>query len=528
MSVSFPRKRESKIIKPGFPIKLGMTKTIMPTIEELRKIRIEKLKKLETSGVLAYPAKTNRTHSIAEALENFKKLFKTRKRFILAGRIMAMRGHGGATFLDINDGSGSKPGLDQKIQAIFKKEKLGEKGYQFFLDVFDIGDFIEVKGTLFTTKRGEKTIEVEDYKILSKALLPLPEKWHGLQDVEEKLRKRYLDIIFNPEVKEMVRKRAIFWNSMREFLVEKNFLEVETPVLETTPGGADAKPFATHHNALDIDVYLRISMGELWQKKLIVAGFEKTFEIGRQFRNEGMDAEHLQDYTQMEFYWAYADYEQGMKLVEEMYKFVAKKTFGTLKFKIRDFDVDLGKKWEKYDYQSIIAKYTGINIEEASLPEIEQTLQKLKIDYDKNGFNITRAIDNLWKYCRKNIAGPGFLINVPIIMEPLAKKMEKNPKLVQRFQVIMAGSEMGKGYSELNDPIDQAERFEVQQGLRDKGDQEAQRYDKDFIEALEHGMPPTCGFGISERLFSFLMDKPGRECQIFPLMRPRGQTSENS
>ena len=234
---------------------------------------------------------------------------------------------------------------------IIKQDKIGEKGYKFFLDVFDIADFVEIKGILFTTQRGEKTIEAEDFKMLSKALLPLPEKWHGLQDVEEKLRKRYLDIIFNPEVKEMIQKRTIFWASMREFLVEKGFLEVETPVLETTPGGADARPFVTHHNALDMDVYLRISMGELWQKRLMVAGFEKTFEIGRQFRNEGMDSEHLQDYTQMEFYWAYADYEQGMELVEEMYKYIAKKTFGTLKFKIRGFDVDLRKKWEKYDYQ---------------------------------------------------------------------------------------------------------------------------------------------------------------------------------
>ena len=497
----------------------------MSTIEELRKIRIEKLKKLESAGLLAYSAKTKRTHSIAEALDNFSKLSKSKKEIVLAGRIMAQRGHGGATFLDINDGSGAasaKASASQgKIQAIIKQDKVGEKGYQFFMDVFDIADFVEVKGILFTTARGEKTIEVQDYKMLSKALLPLPEKWHGICDVEECLRKRYLDIIFHPEVREMIEKRTIFWASIREFLVKKGFLEVETPVLETTPGGADARPFLTHHNALDIDVYLRISMGELWQKRLMVAGFEKTFEIGRQFRNEGMDAEHLQDYSQVEFYWAYADYEQGMKLVEEMYKFVAKETFGKLKFKIRGFDVDFSKKWEKYDYASTISKYTGININEASLPEIEKTLQKLKIDYDKNGFNITRAIDNLWKHCRKNISGPGFLINVPAIIEPLAKRMEKNPKLVQRFQVILAGSEMGKGYSELNDPLDQAERFTEQQKLRDKGDEEAQRYDKDFVEALEHGMPPTCGFGVSERLFSFLMDKPARECQIFPLMRPK-------
>ena len=513
----------------------------MPTIEELRKIRIEKIKKLETVGILAYPAKTNRTHTIAEALKNFSKLVKAKKRVVLVGRIMAQRGHGGATFLNIYDGSlkqdtgkvSAEISLDDNkpisvitsgfgtIQVLLKKDKLGEKGYQFFLDIFDIGDFVEIKGTLFTTKRGEKTIEAEDYKMLSKALLPLPEKWHGLQDVEEKLRKRYLDILFNPEIKEMIEKRAIFWNSVREFLIEKWFLEVETPILETIPGGADARPFITHHNVLDMDLYLRISMGELWQKKLMVAGFEKTFEIGRQFRNEGMDAEHLQDYTQMEFYWAYADFEEGMKLVEEMYKYVVKKTFGTLKFKIKDFNVDFGKKWEKYDYISTVAKHTGVNINEASLEEMEKALQNLKIDYDRKGFNRARAIDNLWKFCRKKIAGPGFLINTPIEVSPLAKKNEKNEKLAQRFQVILAGSENGNGYSELNNPIDQAERFTQQQKLRDAGDQEAQRYDRDFIEALEYGMPPTCGFGFSERLFSFLMDKPSRDCQIFPLMKPK-------
>ncbi len=235
-----------------------------------------------------------------------------------------------------------------------------------------------------------------------------------------------------------------------------------------------------------------------------------------------MDAEHLQDYTQMEFYWAYADAEMGMDFVEEMYKYTIQKTFGTLKFTIRGFDVDFSKKWEKYDYVSTISKYTGVNIEEASLSEMEKALQKLKVEYDKKGFNKVRAMDTLWKYCRKKMAGPGFLLHQPIELDPLAKKDEKNPKFSQRFQVIIAGSEVGKGYSELNDPLDQAERFAEQQKLREQGDEEAQRPDQDFVEAMEHGMPPTCGFGVSERLFSFLMDKPARECQIFPLMRPKG------
>lgn len=233
----------------------------MATIDELKKVRVKKLKSLRDSGVLPYPAKTKRTHSILEALDSFSKFSKSKKEIVLAGRIMALRGHGGATFLDIYDGS-------EKIQGLIKEDKVGEKGYKFFVDHFDIGDFIEIKGILIETKRGEKTIEAKDYTILSKSLLPLPEKWHGLQDIEEKLRKRYLDILFNPEVKEMVKKRAVFWNSMREFLIDRGFLEVETPVLEITTGGADAKAFETHHNALDLDVFLRISTGELWQKKI--------------------------------------------------------------------------------------------------------------------------------------------------------------------------------------------------------------------------------------------------------------------
>lgn len=512
-------KIHDSILTPEYKIQ-----NYMSSIDEIKKVRLAKLKSLHDSGVLAYPAKTKRTHAIAEAIKNFSKISKSKKEIVLAGRIMAMRGHGGATFLDIDDGSSvleARRPYASKIQVLIKEDKVGPEGYKFFLDHFDIGDFVEIEGVLITTKRGEETIEADDYKILAKSLLPLPEKWHGLQDVEEKLRKRYLDILFNPEVKEIVKKRSIFWNSMREFLTQKGFMEVETPILETVTGGAEARPFLTHHNALDLDVFLRISVGELWQKKLMVAGFEKVFEIGRTFRNEGMDAEHLQDYTAMEFYMAYSDYHQGMDFVEEMYKYVIEKTFGTLNFKIRGFDVDFDKKWEKYDFVSTISKYTKVNVLEASLPEMEKQLQKLKIDYDKKGFNITRAVDNLWKYCRKQIAGPGFLINVPDYMEPLAKRNEKNPKLVDRFQVIIGGSENGKGFSELNDPIDQAERFAEQQKLREKGDEEAQMFDHSYVEALEYGMPPTFGFGVSERLFAFLMDKPARETQIFPLMKPK-------
>jgi lysyl-tRNA synthetase class 2 len=366
---------------------------------------------------------------------------------------------------------------------------------------------------------------VKDFKILTKALSPLPEKWHGLKDEEERLRKRYLDILFNPEIKDLIEKKARFWQTVRTFMIGKGFLEVETPVLEVTTGGADARPFITHHNSLDMAVYLRISMGELWQKRLMIAGLEKTFEIGRQFRNEGMDAEHLQDYTQMEFYWAYADYEMGKKLVEELYKYLAKEILGTLKFKTHGFIVDLSKEWEEYNYLSIVKAKTGLNILEATERDIIKKLNELKVEYDQKDFNIARAIDNLWKYCRKQIIGPGFLTGIPVAVSPLAKRDEKNSEITQRFQVIIAGSELGNGYSELNDPIDQAERFAAQQKLREAGDEEAQMYDHDFVEALEYGMPPTCGFGMSERVFCYLMDKSARECQIFPLLKPKSHNT---
>jgi len=467
---------------------------------------------LKQAGFEPYPAKTEITHSLSESLNRFDELAAAQVKLTVGGRVMALRVQGALAFFDLFDGTG-------KLQALFKKDDAPEK-FKLLEETVDIGDFVQVSGTLFVTKRGEKTIAAEDWKMLAKSLRPLPEKWAGLQDEEEKLRKRYLDILTDPETRNIVEKRSIFWQTIRQFLLERGFKEVDTPILENIPGGAEARPFVTHHNALDLDVYLRIAP-ELWLKRLLVAGLPKVFEIGRVFRNEGIDAEHLQDYQVMEFYWAYVDYEQGMKLVEELYREIAEKTFGTLKFKIRDFEVDLGKTWERYDYSEIIKEKTGIDIAKADLAAIEQKLNELGVDYDKEGFNLNRAIDNLWKYCRKQIAGPGFLVNVPVMMEPLAKRRVDNPNLVERFQVILAGSENGKGFSELNDPQDQLGRFEEQDKLRVAGDEEAQRKDDDFIEAMEYGMPPACGFGLSERLLSFLLDKPVREGQIFPLLRPK-------
>ncbi|EKD49464.1 MAG: hypothetical protein ACD_63C00136G0001, partial [uncultured bacterium] len=351
-------------------------------------------------------------------------------------------------------------------------------------------------------------------------------KWHGLKDEEKRYRHRYLELLMSSDLKKNFIKKSQFWNEIREFLEQKDFLEVETPILENTPGGADANPFVTHHDALDIDLYLRISCGELWQKRLMVAGFEKTFEIGRVFRNEGIDTEHLQDYTMMECYWAYADFEKMMELVRKMYCAVIKKVFGTLKFKIRGFEIDFGKNWGCVDYIETVKKVVKVDILKSSNEDIEKKLNELGEKYEK-GLSKGRLIDQLWKHCRKKIAGPAFLVNHPVEVSPLAKRNPENPKIVQRFQVIIGGSEMGNGYGELNDPDDQEKRFEEQAKLRDAGDVEAQMHDKDFVEALKHGMPPVAGFGVSERLFAFLADKSIRESVFFPLLKPEGGRNDD-
>jgi len=482
----------------------------MSSLVNIRNNRIEKLKILKDMGINPYPAISRRDFSLKEVSEKFDSLLKN-KDIHLVGRVMSLREQGALIFLNIYDGTA-------KFQGLIKKDEIGQKEFDFFQKVIDIGDFIEIGGSLFTTKRGEKTMQISSWKMLSKSLRPLPEKWHGLQDEEEKFRKRYLDILFNPEVKDMIEKKAKFWKAVRDFHINHGFLEVETPVLENTTGGADANPFITHHNALDLDVYLRISAGELWQKRLMVAGFPKTFEIGRIFRNEGMSFEHLQDYTQCEAYWAYGDYKDMYNFLRECYIYVAKETFGTLKFKIKGFDIDLEKEWPLIDYTEEIKKQTGIDIWNTNEKEIIKKLKELKMEFDIK--NKERLIDTLWKYCRKNIAGPAILINEPKTTSPLSKSCSDNPKLTERFHFIIAGSEIGQGYSELNDPIDQMERFMEQAKLIEEGDKEAQMTDGEFVEAMEYGMPPTCGHGFSERLFSFLMDKPIRECQIFPLLRP--------
>lgn len=483
-------------------------------INDERVMRLKKVSELRDLGVDPYPAISHRTHTIAKALQENESATVA-----IAGKIMTKREMGKLVFCHVKDESG-------QIQVVLKQDELEKESYKLFLKKIDPGDIVEFHGERFATQKGEESVLIRNWTLLTKTIRPLPDKFHGLHDEEMRLRKRYLDFIANPDVMDRFRRKAVFWQSMREFLRQEHFLEVETPVLENSAGGADAEPFLTHHNALGLDVYLRISMGELWQKRLMVGGFEKTFEIGRQFRNEGMSREHLQDYTQMEFYWAYANYEDGMKLVERLYKHVLQETFGRLQFDIDDFtNVDLSDGWDRIDYVQTIEEKTGLNVLEADIKDLHRTLDDLNIVYEKHEGK-GRLIDSLWKYCRKMVKGPVFLVNLPVEVSPLAKRKADDPRLTERYQIIIAGSELGNGYSELNDPVDQAERFQEQTKLREAGDTEAQMHDEDFVEALEHGMPPTTGFGLSERVFSFFENKPIRECVLFPLMRPIHEKKE--
>lgn len=494
-------------------------------LEEIRDNRIKKLEKIREAGQNPYPAKSNRTHKISEAIFDFEKLSEDKTEVVLNGRIRLVRTHGGSAFMQIEDESG-------KFQIFAKRDELGEKEYKFLFDVLDIGDFLEASGTLFLTQKGEKTLLLKNYKILAKTLLPLPEKWHGLQDTEERFRKRYLDLIMSEDAREIFRKRGMFLEAIREFMQKNNFLEVETPVLEDIPGGADAEPFITHHNVLDKDFYLRISL-ELHLKRLIVGGYENVFEIGKVFRNEGMDTEHLQEFIMFEFYSAYKDYNWLMDFTENLYKHAVKTVFGSLQTGGLNFD----GKWPRIDYFDIFKEKTGIDLCEilAGGGGVQKELfieqvKKLNLSPEPYfGSGIGRIIDQVYKQLvRPNIKGPAFLIHHPIAISPLAKKKEKEYEKqeeweiqkTERFQILINGSEIGNGFSELNDPLDQRARFEEQARLREAGDKEAQMIDNDFLDALEYGMPPTAGFGVGiDRLFMAAAGLPSiRETVFFPMM----------
>lgn len=482
----------------------------MSEVNSLKDVRLKKLALLREFGMEAYPATAKKDFWLSEVKERFDDLQD--KHLSLVGRIMAVRGQGAILFVVLNDGT-------ESFQAVFKKDELDENLFRLFVDAIDVGDFIQVSGNLFLTQKGEKSLLVKDWKVLTKTLLPMPEKWAGLQDDETRLRKRYLDLLLDNDAREIFYKKAKFWGATRKFLVDQGFLEVETPTLEVTTGGAEANPFKTHHDDFDLDVFLRISVGELWQKRLMAAGFPKTFEIGRVYRNEGSSPEHLQEFTNMEFYWAYADYNDGMTLVQELYRYVAQETFGTTSFETRGHKFDLADDWEKIDYVSKVKEVTGVDVLQASEKEMKAKLDELGVKYE--GDNRERLMDTLWKYCRKTISGPAFLINHPKLVSPLSKAKPENPELTERFQVIIAGSEVGNGFSELNDPVDQRARFELQEKMITRGDKEAMMPEWEFVEMLEHGMPPTCGFGFGERFFAFLADRPIRETQLFPLVKPK-------
>ncbi|MCX6812353.1 MAG: lysine--tRNA ligase [Candidatus Berkelbacteria bacterium] len=450
------------------------------TEEELIKVRKDKRQKLIDFGVPVYPAVSDRNYTIDKVLAASKEFIAGMEDLTLAGRLTALRGHGAIIFADLVDES-------DKIQLFFKSDNLGADFSR--LEFFDIGDFIEVVGKLFITKAGELTIEVSKFKMLTKSLRPLPEKWHGLTDVETRYRERYVDLIVNPEVKELFYKRSKIIATLRNFLAKNGFMEVDTPTLQPIAGGAIAKPFSTHYNAYDRDVYLRIAP-ELYLKRLIVGGFEKVFEFARCFRNEGVDATHNPEFTNLEFYWAYADYEKLMDLTQDLLRDVVKHVFGKSEIEINGQIVDFSQ----------------------GIP---------KVTFDK--FTDGKNTEESFKAAVKKTVNPTFVTNHPTDLLPLAKKNADDSKVVDSFQLIMGGLELIKAFSEVNDPTDQDERFKEQEKMKQSGDGEAHEFDADFIKALEYGMPPCAGWGMGVDRFVMLLcgAKTLREILLFPFMKEK-------
>ena len=481
-------------------------------LNEIKEIKLKKLENLRSAGMETYPEKTKRSMENREALDKFEALQE--KELNLTGRVRSLRPMGGSAFAHIEDESA-------KIQIFLNEQYMSGGKHKLFIDNGDLGDFVEVRGKLFKTKTGEMTLQISDWKMLSKSLAPVPTEYFGLKDTEELLRRRYLDLMMNPETREIFRKKNIFWQTARKFLSKSGFLEVQTPVFENIPGGAEAEPFATHHNALNRDYYLRISL-ELGLKRLLVGGYEKVFEIGRVFRNEGIDREHLQEYDMLETYEAFQDLRGGMRFVEKLFKALIKSVAGGLETEFEGNKINWGAKWPKLDYFKLFKNETGIDLaKDVDIKELQKKADELKIKYDPN-FGKGRMTDLLFKkIVRPKLIEPCFLVGHPVEVSPLAKKDPKDSRKVLRLQVIACASELGNGFSELNDPIDQRSRFEEQMKLREAGDKEAQMLDEDYVEALEYGMPPAFGFGFSERLFAFLMNKSVRETVLFPPMKEK-------
>lgn len=488
----------------------------MASLEELRNERIKKRAHLKEVGVDPYPAAVKRDVTLLEAVTDFSKLSKRKKPLMVTGRLMAIRGQGAVVFADLDDGTG-------RLQLLFKKGETDDNALALFTEVADIGDFVECKGSLFVTKRKEKTLQVKDWRMLAKSLRPLPDKWHGLQDTEERFRKRYLDTLMSPESKERFVVRSRMIAEIRSMLNKADYLEVETPILQSIAGGATALPFETHHNALDMDLFLRIAP-ELYLKKLVVGGFNKVYEIGRNFRNEGIDVTHNPEFTMLEFYEAYSDATAQMAFVEKMIKALVKTLFKKTTLPYGEESISFSKKFAIISYLDLLKRYALIpDPENASRDEIALKAKQLGVDVGDSDSR-EKIMDNIYKkVCRPKIVQPTFVVDYPVNYLPLAKRSEKNPELVDAFQLVIGGLEIVKAFSELNDPVDQAERFAKQEEDRKAGDEEAQQSDQTFLEAMEYGMPPMGGVGIGlDRLAMLLTDtKNIREVIFFPTMRHR-------
>lgn len=479
---------------------------------DLISVRLEKLKQLQREGIDPYGERFERTHFTTDIHNRFEELEGMEA--TVAGRILAIRGHGKASFVDLQDRQG-------RLQLYIRLDNVGEANYDIFLKL-DIGDIIGARGKVFRTRRGEVSLEVQYLTLLAKSLRPLPEKWHGLKDIDLRYRQRYLDLIVNPEAREVFITRARVIKAIRTFLDNRGFLEVETPTMHTIAGGAAARPFITHHNALDLELYLRIAL-ELHLKRLLVGGMEKVYELGRIFRNEGLSTKHNPEFTMLELYQAYADYEVMMELLEEMLAFVTREALGKDVVTYQGVELDFTPPWPRLTMLAAIEKYTGVdftNLPSAAAREIAVSLG-LEIE---PGLEWGKIINEIFEsIVEPNLIQPTFILDYPVAVSPLAKRKKENPELTYRFEAFIAGRELANAFSELNDPLDQRRRFELQAAERAAGDEEAHMMDEDFLRALEYGMPPAGGMGIGiDRLIMILTDSPSiRDVILFPTMRPR-------
>jgi lysyl-tRNA synthetase class 2 len=490
----------------------------MATLQELRNERLRKLQELKDLGVNPYPAHTTRTHILSQITADFTKL--EGQRVSVVGRITNIRKFGKIAFVVIRDASGSLQ-LFLSANVVHPLESAqSQLGFEQ-LPLLDSGDFIEATGEVIKTKTDEISVAVSNLRLLSKSLRPLPTTHDGFTNKEERLRRRYVDLNVNQDVYERFIRRSNFWKATREFFDNEGFIEVNTPVLEHTTGGADANPFVTHMDALDQDFYLRISH-ELPLKRLLVGGYEKVYDIGPRFRNENYSDEHLPEHINMEWYWAYADWNKGMELTERNFRFLADKTWGKRQFDLPNgMHIDLGtdgESWPRVSFIEVIQEHYGIDVFESSLEDCQAALKQAGLVVE-DADNRSRIIDKLWKKIRVTLSGPVFLVDTPAFLQPLAKVQMDDPRLSQQFNLVLGGTEVCKAYSELNNPLMQLANFEDQQNMRDAGDKEAMMMDIDYVEALEYGMPPACGLGYGERLFWLLEGVSAREGVIFPQLR---------